>query len=153
MTIEWSINTAIIHHLKPTVKKTMANNRLLRWNSCDKKKTTFGMNLPCKISPAPPSARTFEKRHTSAMADAHAKVKKETYKDVIWIVVTCSCWTTVAYSWIMNWGADSRLAWKLADAKSVDNWCWIFLLQSSSKFSCHNFLKFLKHKINVLNRI
>ena len=130
------------------VKKVMANNRLLRWNSCDMKKTTFALNLLGADDP-----EAVKNLHTSALADVQAKLINETHKETVWIAETCSCWAIVACSWIMNWGADSRIASNIPHKVSCFIIPSIFSLHSSSNFPCHNLLKFLKHKINALNRI
>ena len=109
------------------------------------RKKVFFMNFLAMVN--------SQQHYTSALVTVQAKLKEETDKETIWIVETCSCWKIVACSWIINWGADSRIASNIPSQVSSHIKFLIFFSQSSSNVSCHNFLKFLEHKINACNRL
>ena len=77
---------------------------------------------------------------------------------IIWIAETCSCWTIVACSWIMNWGVDSRITSNIPKPSLVKHYlppsiCSLQFFIDSPGHTGHSFMKFLRHKINALNRV
>ena len=103
MTVQWKIKTLLTHHLKLTVNKATAKSRLLKINKCVKKCRTLSFTLKLRS----PSSLW---RNSSATIDAQVMLRKDTGRETIWTIFTDCCWTTIAYNWIMNWGADSRAA-------------------------------------------
>ena len=99
ITKQWKIKI-ITHHLKLTVNKAIAKSRLLKINTCVEKSRSLFFTL--KSATSGPTS--------SATVDAQPKLRKDTGRETIWMIDTECCWTAMAYSRLINWGADSRAA-------------------------------------------
>ena len=130
---------------------TIRAYKVLSLNSTDKTQIAIKRTLHVVGKPANTACPVFQFCYFRKYA-----LKKLRF--IIWIAKTCSCWTIVACSWIMTWGADSRITSNIPSQVSLNitvppSICSLQFFIDSPGDTEHNFLKFLNHKMNTLNRV